>query len=76
MLLISTMMVTKTYGHNKSDALSSAAHYLSRHGWQMGGTDCNGSKHQTMVSIIVLLKTRKKLVSEWLELGITQMPKS
>ena len=58
---------------NKSDALSSAAHYLSRHGWRWGEpivmevSTKNGFDYS-------LAENSQKMVSEWLELGITQMP--
>ena len=58
---------------NKSDALSSAAHYLSRHGWRWGEpivmevSTKNGFDYS-------LAENSQKMVSEWLKLGITQMP--
>lgn len=61
----------KDLWNNKSDALSSAAHYLSRHGWQW--------EEPTVIEVNTKLgfdfsatENSQKTVNEWLDLGVTQ----
>jgi len=61
----------KDLWNNKSDALSSAAHYLSRHGWQW--------EEPVVIEVntkqgfdFSVAENSQKTVNEWLGLGVTQ----
>ena len=56
---------------NKSDALSSAAHYLSRHGWRWEEPVVIEVKTKQGFDFSVT-ENSQKTVNEWLDLGVTQ----
>lgn len=56
---------------NKSDALSSAAHYLSRHGWRWEEPVAIEVKTKQGFDFSVT-ENSQKTVNEWLDLGVTQ----